>query len=107
MKRAFSENTWQKNPAFKALCRAFTACKTEKEVANFLRDIGTLSELQAWSERLETAKELQKGLPYRMVSKKTGASTTTVTRVAVFLLGEFGGYKTVLKRIDHSHLQDV
>ncbi len=73
-------------------------------MAAFLRDIGTLSELQAWSERLEVARELVQGRSYREVSMKTGASTATVTRVAKFL--ENGsGYRAVLgiRKERHHH----
>ena len=70
---------------------------SEDAVADFLRDIATLSELQAMSERLEVAKQLKKGLSYREVSKNTGASTTTVTRVARFIENGQGGYKKYLE----------
>jgi len=103
MKRTFRETTWRKNPQFRALCRAFQDCSSEQEIANFLRDIGTLSELQAWSERLEVAKQLDRGLPYREISENTGASTTTVTRVAYFLTSGMKGYKTIFSRMHHSH----
>ncbi len=94
-KRRLNETTWSKDPAFKRLCRAFLDCTTESQVQNFLRDIATLSELQAMSERLDVARELANGSPYRSITDKVGASTTTVTRVASFL--ENGqGYRHVL-----------
>lgn len=71
---------------------------------NFLRDIGTLSELQAWSERFEVAKLLAQGLSYRDVAAKTGASTTTVTRVAKFIENGPGGYRKVLNTHRHHRL---
>jgi TrpR-related protein YerC/YecD len=80
------------------------SCKTEEEVADLLRDIGTLSELQSWGERLEVAKQLAKGLSYRVVSKNTGASTTTVTRVAKFIENGTGGYRRLLKAHRHHRL---
>lgn len=98
-KRRFTEDSFMKEPWFKALCAAMVECKTDEEMANFLRDIGTLSELQAWSERLEVAKLLAQGLTYRDIALKTGASTTTVTRVAKFLENGQGGYRKVL----HAH----
>ena len=95
-KRRFTEESWHSHPWFKALCSALFSCKHEEEIADVLRDIGTLSELQAWSERLEVAKQLAAGLTYRQVAANTGASTTTVTRVARYL--ENGtGYKKLLK----------
>ena len=66
-------------------------------MADLLRDIGTLSELWAWSERLEVARLLGPGKTYRQVAELTGASTTTVTRVARFLRDGEGGYRRVLK----------
>ena len=97
MKKRFTEDGWRKDPWFRALALALKACKTEDEVADFLRDVGTLSELQAWSERLEVAKQLSRGLSYRQVAENTGASTTTVTRVAKFIENGEGGYRKYLK----------
>jgi len=100
-KRRFTEDSWQKDPWFRALCSALASCKNEEEVAFLLRDIGTLSELQAWSERLEVAKLLAQSLSYREVAKRTGASTTTVTRVAKFIENGPGGYRKYLKTDRH------
>jgi TrpR-related protein YerC/YecD len=97
MKRRFTEDSWRREPWFKGLCSAIKQCKTEEDLANFLRDVATLSELQALSERLEVARLLGRGLSYRQVSSMTGASTTTVTRVAAYLENGEGGYREVLK----------
>ncbi len=103
-KRRFTEDSFKREPWFKALCSAMTQCKTEEDMANFLRDIGTLSELQAWSERFEVAKLLAQGVTYREIAKRTGASTTTVTRVAKFLENGEGGYRKVLNAHRHHRL---
>ena len=103
-KRRFTEDSYRKEPWFKAVCVALNACKTEDEVADFLRDIGTLSELQAWSERFEVAKQLSRGLTYRDIAKNTGASTTTVTRVAKFLENGEGGYRKILNAHRHHRM---
>ncbi|MFA6523566.1 MAG: YerC/YecD family TrpR-related protein [Candidatus Peribacteraceae bacterium] len=99
IKRRFTEDSYRKEPWFKALVSALQSCKTEEELINFLRDIGTLGELQEWSERLEVAKLLSQGMSYRKVASQTGASTTTVTRVAKYLENGEGGYRSVL----HTH----
>lgn len=96
MKPRFTEDSWRKEPWFRALASAFRGCRTEEEVADFLRDVATLSEMQAMSERLEVARLLGRGLSYRQVAAQTGASTTTVTRVAHFLENGEGGYRRVL-----------
>ncbi len=98
MKRHFTEDNWRHDPGFRGLCAALASCRTEEEVAAFLRDVATLNELQAWSERLEVAKQLARGLTYRQVAANTGASTTTVTRVAKFLENGEGGYRRFLKK---------
>lgn len=105
MKRRFTEDSWRKEPWFKGLVSAVHGCKTNEDIENFLRDIGTLSELQAWSERLEVARLLSRGLSYRQVAKETGASTTTVTRVAHFLENGEGGYRKVLNAHRHHRMQ--
>jgi len=97
MKRRFTEDGYRSDPWFRALCSALASCKNTDEVADFLRDVGTLSELQAWSERLEVAKLLSQGLSYREVAQRTGASTTTVTRVARFIENGPGGYRKYFK----------
>jgi TrpR-related protein YerC/YecD len=99
----YTERNWRKNPAFRALCKALCSCKTPAAVADLLRDVGTLSELRAWSERLEVACLLADGKPYREVAALTGASTTTVTRVARFLRDGEGGYRRVLNAYDSPH----
>jgi len=105
-KRRFTEAGWRRDPWFRALCSALNACKNEEEVADLLRDVGTLSELQAWSERLEVAKLLAQGFSYREVAAKTGASTTTVTRVAKFIEDGPGGYRRYLKMNKEHHHTD-
>jgi TrpR-related protein YerC/YecD len=102
--KRFTDDSFKKEPWFRAVCASLLSCNTEDEMANFLRDIGTLSELQAWSERLEVAKQLARGLSYREVAKNTGASTTTVTRVAKFIENGLGGYRKVLKAHRHHRL---
>ncbi len=96
-KHQFTEKNWRKDPWFRALCGAFAACNTPDGVADLLRDVATLSELQAMSERMEVAKQLSRGLTYRQVAANTGASTTTVTRVAKAMSGGEGGYERFLR----------
>ena len=103
-KRRFTDDSWRKEPWFRALCQALTEINTEDEMAGFLRDIGTLSELQAWSERFEVAKQLAQGTTYREIAKNTGASTTTVTRVGKFLENGEGGYRKVLNAHRHHRM---
>ncbi len=85
----------------KRLYQAFLTLKSPKEVENFLNDLCTETEVADFADRLEIASLLQsETLSYREISERTGASLTTVTRVAKFLKkNNNNGYKTVLKRL--------
>ena len=84
-----------------SLHQALLSLKTEDEMRRFLTDLCTPNEIKTFVERWAIARLLEAGaLNYRDIASQTGASTTTVTRVARFLKQEqHGGYKTVLARI--------
>lgn len=83
------------------LFSAFTLLKTHEEIKRFMADLCTPGEISAFAERWAIARLLEEGqLSYRDISAKTGASTTTVARVARFLRQEpHQGYKIVLERL--------
>jgi TrpR-related protein YerC/YecD len=80
------------------LFEAIRSLEGTDEVERFLRDLCTLSELEAMAHRWEVVKLLDLGLPYQEIARRTGASTTTVTRVAHWLRHGEGGYRTALDR---------
>lgn len=80
------------------LFEAIRSLEGKDEVERFLRDLCTLSELEAMAHRWEVVKLLDQGLPYQEIARRTGASTTTVTRVAHWLRHGEGGYRTALDR---------
>ena len=82
------------------LAEAVLQLETVDECKKFLRDLCTLSELEAMVERLQVAKRVFAGEKYREINKKTGSSTATITRVAHWLHHGTGGYKLILKRIE-------
>lgn len=86
-----NQNLWDLFLAIKLL-------EDEKEVAFFFRDLCTPSELEAMAERWEVAQLVDQGVPYREINRLTGASTTTVTRIAHWLKYGEGGYRLVLDR---------
>jgi TrpR-related protein YerC/YecD len=86
-----------RNHKEKNLVKAFLKLKSEKDIANFLRDLLTLAEIEEFANRLEVARLLTQGLSYQRIAEKTGVSTATVTRVAHWLFRGCGGYKKVLK----------
>ena len=80
---------------------ALLLCRDRKEIRDFMRDLCTPKERLALSERWVLARLLDEGsLSYRDISAKTGASTTTIGRVARFLQQEpHQGYRRILKRL--------
>jgi TrpR-related protein YerC/YecD len=84
-----------------ALYEAFMTLKDADELKRFMIDLMTPGEIAAFAERWAIARLLNEGkLGYREIAAQTGASTTTVARVARFLKQEpYHGYKLVLDRI--------
>jgi TrpR-related protein YerC/YecD len=82
----------------KELFDAIGELETRQELEAFFRDLCTLSELEAMAHRWEVARLLDEGLPYLEIAQRTGASTTTVTRVAHWLHHGEGGYRAALDR---------
>jgi TrpR-related protein YerC/YecD len=82
------------------LFRAILALENEKEAEAFFRDLCTIDEIKSISERWEIAKLVYKGLPYRKIADKLNVSTTTVSRVALWLNNGEGGYKMVLDKLN-------
>jgi TrpR-related protein YerC/YecD len=80
------------------LFQAVLTLETPAEVEAFFRDLCTLSELEAMAHRWQVARLLERGLPYLEIAERTGASTTTVTRVAHWLKHGEGGYRLALDR---------
>ena len=82
----------------RALRRRSSSLETPAEAERFFRDLCTLSELEAMAHRWQVARLLEQGLPYLEIAQRTGASTTTVTRVAHWLRHGEGGYRLALDR---------
>jgi TrpR-related protein YerC/YecD len=100
MKQSMAErarHTWR-TKEMRELFDAILALETRAEVEAFFRDLCTLSELEAMAHRWQVARLLERGLPYLEISERTGASTTTVTRVAHWLRHGEGGYRAALDR---------
>ena len=81
------------------LFEAILSLRSLDEAQRFFRDLCTLQEIEALTHRWQAARLLDQGLPYLEVAAQTGASTTTVTRVAQWLRNGTGGYRTALDRV--------
>lgn len=98
--RSLSQGSYGANDE-KALFRAMAKLETPKEVEAFMRDLATPGEVAAFAERWQIAIKLDRGdTSYRKIAEETGASTTTIGRVARFLRDEkYGGYRLLLERM--------
>lgn len=83
---------------FHELVMAFGRLRDLDLVSAFLRDLCTTTELDAMGQRLQVARLVNEGISYQEISRRTGASTATVTRVSHWLHYGEGGYSAVLKR---------
>ncbi|HZP74114.1 MAG TPA: YerC/YecD family TrpR-related protein [Gaiellaceae bacterium] len=92
-----SRHPWR-TKEMRELFDAILALETRTEAEAFFRDLCTLAELEAMSHRWQVARLLERGLPYLEIAERTGASTTTVTRVAHWLKHGEGGYRAALDR---------
>lgn len=82
---------------------------TLSEIESFFIDLCTPAELKSFSERWKVCRLLHEGkLSYRQIKDITGASLTTIGRVARFLNNEnYGGYRSVLKKLKDSENSSV
>ena len=87
------------NESTEQLCAALLSLETMEECCAFLEDICTIKEFLDLSQRLEVARLLQSGASYTAITKATGASTATISRVSKCCEYGSGGYRTVIERL--------
>ena len=85
-------------PGAERLADALLALRDKAECHAFLEDICTIKEMQENAQRLEVAFMLDEGKNYQEISKATGASTATISRVKKCLVYGSGGYQTAIAR---------
>jgi TrpR-related protein YerC/YecD len=85
----------------KRLIQAILALKTDNEARRFLRDLMTKKEIEEFAKRLQAAEMLTEKSPYSVIENETGLSSTTVARVAKWLNGKGGGYRTIIGKLHH------
>jgi TrpR-related protein YerC/YecD len=69
------------------------------ETERFFRDLCTLTELHDMAQRWAVVRLLDSGLHYAEISRETGASTATITRIASWLNHGEGGYRRMLDKL--------
>ncbi|MBQ9882086.1 MAG: DNA-binding transcriptional regulator [Synergistes sp.] len=92
-------NKW-KDEFTDQLCDAIVAISSRDEAYRFLEDVATFSEIKAFSQRLQVASLLIKGLSYPQIVQATGASTATISRVKKCVEYGSDGYRDVLGKLN-------
>jgi TrpR-related protein YerC/YecD len=80
-----------------ALFDAILRLETREQTERFIRDLCTLSEIRDMAQRWAVVRLLDSGLHYAQISRETGASTATITRIASWLNHGEGGYREALE----------
>src|SRR5688500_10277286 len=82
-----------------ALIDAIVRLETRAAAERFVRDLCTLNEIRDMAQRWAVARLLDSGMHYAQISRETGASTATITRIASWLNHGEGGYRVALDRL--------
>ena len=88
-----------RTPETDALIDAILRLESRDEAERFLRDLCTLGELHDMAQRWAVVRLLDGGLHYAEISRQTGASTATITRIASWLNHGEGGYREMLEKL--------
>ena len=89
-----------RTPEVEALFGAILRLDDPQETQRFFRDLCTLNELRDMAQRWAVVRLLDSGLHYAEISRLTGASTATITRIASWLNHGEGGYRAMLDKLD-------
>ena len=87
-----------RDAAASELFEAILRLQSVDEASAFFRDLCTLGELHDLAQRWAVVRMLDAGMHYAEISRQTGASTATITRIAQWLHHGEGGYTKALER---------
>jgi TrpR-related protein YerC/YecD len=82
-----------------ALFDAILRLDSREQAERFFRDLCTLTEIRDMAQRWAVVRLLDEGMHYAQISRQTGASTATITRIASWLNHGEGGYREALARL--------
>ena len=81
-----------RTPEVESMLETFAALDDPNDIYALLMDLCTIREITEMSQRLEVARLLADKVPYTEIQRKTGVSTTTISRVSKCLNYGAGGY---------------
>ena len=83
----------------KDLYKAILTLQTVEECEAFFKDLCTIPELKALSQRFAVAMMLDKNMVYNKIVEATGASTATISRVRRLLNDDNDGIEMLYERM--------
>lgn len=86
------------------LFQAILTLETMDECYDFFKDLCTVPELKALSQRIQVAKMLDDRKVYSEIVNRTGASTATISRVNRSLNYGCDGYRIVFERLTKANI---
>ena len=92
-------------PEIERLMEVIINLETKEDALDFFEDICTIKEIQDMSPRLQVAEMLHQNKSYIEISKVTGASTATISRVNKCLNYGSDGYKKALVKLFESEAE--
>jgi len=87
------------------LFRAVLSLNSLEECYSFFEDICTVNELLSLAQRFDVGTRLMNRQTYQEISKATGASTATISRVNRLLNDDHNGIEMAAERIGEVDLQ--
>ncbi len=82
------------------LFETILALESVEECYEFFEDACTIKEILDIAQRLKIAKMLKAGVNYATISKETGVSTATISRVSKCIEYGNGGYNKAIERAE-------
>ena len=95
-----SVNSKLKSESIDELFQAILSLENIEECYRFFEDLATVPEIKSLAQRLQVAKMLMQNETYTLITKTTGASTATISRVKNALFYGEDGYKLVIERLN-------
>lgn len=84
------------------LVKVLSKTTNVEECYSLLEDLCTIKEIMDMGQRLEVAKLLSQSKNYQEITKQTGVSTATISRVNKCLSYGSGGYREALLKLSES-----
>lgn len=94
-------DSWH-NSSTDRLMKVIAEAQNSEECYKLMEDLCTIKEIMDMAQRLEVAVLLSQNKNYQEITKQTGVSTATISRVNKCLSYGSGGYRNVIEKMKNS-----